>query len=76
MKTFMIETPDDLLYPENCTTMLAEVLESDIEGAYYWQGMEIGTGIDWYFAIGRTGHFSRLTENAWMLKINPKEKTE
>ncbi len=68
MKTFMVEIPDDV-YPMSAGVYLGDVLDYEMPEYFDFREMEVGTGIDCVFMNGRKGRLSRLTENAWMLKV-------
>lgn len=71
MKTFMVEIPDDV-YPMCAGVYLGDVLDYEMPEYFDFREMEVGTGIDCTFMNGRKGRLSRLTENAWMLKVEEK----
>lgn len=68
MKTFMVEIPDDV-YPMCAGVYLGDVLDYEMPEYFDFREMEVGSGVDCHFMNGRKGRLSRLTENAWMLKV-------
>lgn len=72
MKTFMIEIPDDLV-PSLIGKYLDQVTDKDTpEDFFDYEQMEVGQGTIWHFVDGKIARFSRLTDNAWLLRMEEK----
>ena len=71
MKTFMVEIPDDV-HPVHAGVYLGDVLDYEMPEYFDFREMQVGSGMDCVFYNGRRGRLSRLTENAWMLKVEEK----